>query len=168
MDVLTAVRKIVTSWDAMTPDSIQHCWIHTGIFDAAILATLRQKMSQSASSRLLISMRSSRSCTRTIRSLPTRTSRMTRKSEEWMNNDKMDVDSRSIDEDEINRLLTHWEPLALCEQLATYTFAHGIESRYVLEIVKQYRKQVLGTLRRTSITLHSKCDICVYRLRSPV
>nr|CCA22836.1 AlNc14C170G7972 [Albugo laibachii Nc14] len=43
IDVITAAHNIVKAWDAVTPDTIWSCWLHTGIVDAPTPATLRQE-----------------------------------------------------------------------------------------------------------------------------
>nr|CCA18750.1 AlNc14C55G4221 [Albugo laibachii Nc14] len=35
--------RIVTAWDAVKPNTIRNCWLHTGIVDAAIAASLKQE-----------------------------------------------------------------------------------------------------------------------------
>ena len=45
----------------------------------------------------------------------------------------MEVDSSSSDEEKINQPSTHQEVLALCTNIATYTFSYGIERRNVLD-----------------------------------
>nr|CCA27246.1 AlNc14C484G11900 [Albugo laibachii Nc14] len=132
MDVLTAV----------TPDTIRHCWFHTGIVDVAIATTLIQ---ENEPKRVFANSHLDPLLSNAYIAYDVDV-------EERVKDDEMEVDSSSSEEDEINQLLTHREALALCEQLATYTFTHGIESRYVLVIAKQSRKQLLGSLRQTSIT----------------
>lgn len=152
MDVLTAVRNIVTAWDAVTPDTIRNCWLHTGIIDAATAATLRQ---ENEPKRVFATSHLDALIQKLSLDDPLPADAYIAYDadvEEWVKDNEMEVDSSSSDEDEINQPLTHREALALCEQLATYTFAHGIESRDVLVIAKQSRKQLLGSLRQTSIT----------------
>uniref|UniRef100_M4B5S9 Uncharacterized protein n=1 Tax=Hyaloperonospora arabidopsidis (strain Emoy2) TaxID=559515 RepID=M4B5S9_HYAAE len=64
----------------------------------------------------------------------------------------MEVESSSVDEDEINQLLTQREVPAMCKHLANYTFAHGIESRAMLVFATKIRNTLNSSLRQTSIT----------------
>ena len=43
LDVLSAIHMVVKSWAEMRPETIRHCWIHTGIVSGVMAAVLRRQ-----------------------------------------------------------------------------------------------------------------------------
>uniref|UniRef100_A0AAV1VPD6 DDE-1 domain-containing protein n=1 Tax=Peronospora matthiolae TaxID=2874970 RepID=A0AAV1VPD6_9STRA len=43
LDVLSAIRMVVKSWAEVRPETIRHCWIHTGIVSGVMAAVLRKQ-----------------------------------------------------------------------------------------------------------------------------
>jgi hypothetical protein len=59
-------------------------------------------------------------------------------------------EAESSDE-EINRPLSHKEALNYCNQLATYTFAHSIDSFQLNALTDECRKRAVGSMQQKTI-----------------